>query len=251
MPSSSESEIAMQDSTEASNGARMTHRHARLGVPRIMGLALMLSVAGCGSKPPTHWLALPLPRDVAPAASADSVAAQAPADSLESRRVLVVRRVNVPEYLQTNSVRFRQSDSLLAEWPDVLWADRLEVGLTEHLVMRLRKQLPQWTVCERQCPPLASGITLHLEFAPFDYVRPARELRAEARWQLSQRDKGAGQSDKAAPASMQTHRISEGMKGFALRVDSDSAAGQVAAMGALLDELATDLAKAAQGWQGP
>ncbi len=234
--------------------------------PLALVLALSATLAGCGSRPPTHWLALPWPGGAAQAApstaSAQPMGRQGdPAETLgiSGRPVLAVRRIDVPEYLQSGSVRYRQSNSLLAEWPDVRWADRLEVALTDHLVARLRERLPGWTVCERHCPLDPGMLTLNVAFAPMDYVRPARQLQAQARWQFSQRDRrspAAGKADIAqARPDVPTRITRAGAKAYALPVGRDDPSGHAAALAGLLDELAaqltSELAGAAQDMAGP
>ena len=210
-------------------------------------LALTLLLAACGSSPPTQWLSLPMPMPMQPpvAPGVDAARLHQP---YEVPPVLAVRRINIPEYLQSPSVRYRQSESVLGEWPDVRWADRLEVGLTDHLVMRLRRLLPGWTVCERQCPPEGSAMALQLDLAPLDYIRQARTLRAEARWTLVQRDRSAIPTPTGQLPPTRTLR---GMRAFDLAVDADGASGQAHAVGKMLDLLAEDLAREALGWSGP
>lgn len=182
----------------------------------LMLLATLAVLGGCVSTPATHLLSLPLPV----AKSAVQAAGQ-PAVT----HVLIVRRVGIPEYLQTVKVRYRQADSVLAEWAHTAWAERLEVGLTDHLVMRLRLALPGWTVCERTCPAQASNIVLNVDFAPLDYVRPAGQLQADAHWLLT----GNGRQGRTVV------RVS---------VLPDSAEGQAAALGQVLDQLTSDIAAA-------
>lgn len=212
---------------------------------QLRGLALLLVIAAamllgaCGSKPPMRWVALPLPTAAPTAGPAVSTFGTGAGSS--STPVLTVRRIDVPEYLQSSSVRYRERDSVLAEWPDVRWADRVEVGLTEHLLMRLRQRLPGWMVCDRQCPASSDALTAHVALAPLDYVRPARELQAQARWQLSWRDRSApaGAADRHLPMMQHSQQA---MRAFALPVSRDDAEGQAQAMGRLLDELAAEMA---------
>lgn len=175
-------------------------------------------LVGCASAPDPRLLSLPLPADLGQTQVADTHA------------VLVVRRVSIPEYLQTNRVRYRAADSILAEWPDVVWAERLESGLTDHLLMRLRARLPGWTVCERACPPAATAYVLALDLSPLDHIRSAGELRAQARWQITSRADGG----KAAL---------NGAQALVLPVATDSAESQAVTMGHMLDVIADDMAK--------
>jgi uncharacterized lipoprotein YmbA len=208
--------------------------------------AVVMLLSGCGTSAPTKWLSLPLPAS-APASASGPVAGAAALPS-DTQPVLVMRRINVPEYMQSASVRYREQASVLMEWPDVRWADRLEVGMTEHLLMRLRTHLPGWTVCERQCPVDSAAITLQVDVAPLDYVRSERALKAEARWTLTQRMRGDA-AEKAT--TLGTNRSTQGLRSFNLAAVSDDASGQALAIGELLDLLARDLAREAVGWNGP
>jgi uncharacterized lipoprotein YmbA len=193
----------------------------RIPIWRPAGLAICSAVAllaGCASTPEPQLLSLPLPA-TAPDSQPDAQASS----------MLVVRRINIPEYLQTPRVRYRAADSVLADWPNVVWAERLESGLTDHLQIRLRSRLPGWTVCERACPPGTRAYVLTVDLSPLDHVRAARELRAQAHWQIIRRgDRG--------------NAVYDGMRNLALPVAPDSAQGQAQAMARMLDALAQDIA---------
>lgn len=174
--------------------------------------AVLLS--GCGSAPPTVFLALPTSEAavaVAPAVSAAATAAP----------VLIVRRVAVPEYLDVSAVRYRADASTLAEWPNTAWAERPAVALTRELVTRLRVALPGWTVCDSTCPGGQSGAVLQAEWAPLDYLRAQHTLSAELRYTVAGR---AG-----------TLRLNQ-------PVSPDTAAGQASAMAAAADAAAQAIA---------
>jgi uncharacterized lipoprotein YmbA len=194
---------------------------------RLMGQAMLtalIALAGCASPPPARqWLSLPLPK---PLPLASSVHAATPP---AATHVLVVRRVGIPEYLQTDKVRYRQADTLLGQWPHTVWAERLELGLTDHLVMRLRLALPGWTVCERSCPAQVSSTTLNVDFAPLDHVRAEGVLRAQAHWLLT------GKEANAPGTTTDT-----------VAVRPDSPEGQAMALAEVLDHLAGDIAATLQ-----
>jgi uncharacterized lipoprotein YmbA len=112
---------------------------------------------------------------------------------------------------------------------DTVWAERLELGLTDHLVMRLRMALPGWTVCERSCPAQASSTTLNVDFAPLDHVRAEGVLRAQAHWLLT------GKEANAPGTTTDT-----------VAVRPDSPEGQAMALAEVLDHLAGDIAATLQ-----
>ncbi|MCM5679216.1 PqiC family protein [Schlegelella sp. S2-27] len=137
---------------------------------------LAVTLAGCANKtPPAVLLTLPAAAPASPAPAAGT-----------SAKVLVVRRTEIPEYLQTRHVRYRAQSSTLEAWPGVLWAERLEVGVTRELAAALRDALPGWTICEASCAEAQPEISLSLHLRPLDFSRSRRELEAEARWSVSQ-----------------------------------------------------------------
>jgi uncharacterized lipoprotein YmbA len=168
------------------------------------GAAVML--AGCAA-PPTRWLALPMlpPAAVASSSSTSPPAASAsaaPARMAADAPTLSVRRVVLPEYLQATGVRFRTDAATLDEWPDTLWAERLEVAASRRLSDALRRELPDWTICEGVCPGAALGPAVLVEFSSLDYVRPQRRVEAEVRW----RAVAAGPESGLIPALLRATR---------------------------------------------
>ncbi len=128
-------------------------------------------LGGCASPPPARVL-LALPTSAAPP-NPPSAAASAP--------VLALRRVSVPEYLETRRVRYRADDTTLSEWPNTFWAERFEIAVTRELAAALRRELPGWRVCEASCPDLPPSLTLHVDLAPVDFMRATRRLQLRAR----------------------------------------------------------------------
>ena len=134
-------------------------------------------LGGCASPSPAPAL-LTLPPATTPLASA---APGTPA----SAPLLAVRRVNIPEYLVARRVRYRADASLLAEWPNTFWAERIEIGVSREFVSVLRQQLPGWTLCDTSCGDLVPALSLQVDLVPMDYVRSAGRLQARARIVLS------------------------------------------------------------------
>lgn len=185
-----------------------------------------LGLGACSTAPMPTLLSLPLPP--APAAAASKVSAS-PASGASAPRFLTLRRVNIPEYLQTDAVRYRNADSTLAEWPNTAWAERLEVGLTNQLALLLRQALPSWTVCDSHCPSMPTGQVLIVNIAPLDYVRSAGQLRADISWRIT------------GPGSTPTP-VHVGGGSSSTPVSPDTPVGQAAAMSQLLDQVAQDVA---------
>jgi uncharacterized lipoprotein YmbA len=192
-----------------------TRRPARRAV--LLWSAALL--AACGSRPSPSLLSLPLP--AAPGLSAGSAPAPLPAEA----RVLIVRRVALPEYLLSRRVRYRADASTLAEWPDTVWAERIEVAASRELLASLRGALPGWTVCEPGCAGSAQGsavVSLRIELSSMDFVRSTGQLRSRALITLESTGQPPHQlsvdRDIAAPGdSAQAHAqaISELLQGLA------------------------------------
>ena len=205
-----------------------TRRHF---IAASLGLCILV-LAGCSTPPPPTLLSLPLPAPESEVrATARRLAAAAtPASAASAPRFLTVRRVNIPEYLQTDAVRYRLADNTLAEWPGTAWAERLEVGLTNQLALLLRQALPAWTVCDAHCPSVPSGQVLIVNIAPLDYLRPAGQLRADVAWRIT------------GPGSAPTPVVSGGGSSIS-PVSADTPVGQAAAISTVMEAVAQDIAQ--------
>lgn len=209
---------------------RVGHRSGSAALA--VGIALWLSACAGPVKPPL-LLTLPAPASAAPGAGA--AAAFAPAAT--PAPVLVLRRVGLPEYLLSRRVRYRDAASTLAEWPDTVWAERLEVGVTRTLSDALRRHLPGWTVCEGTCPDGEAGTAvLHVELMPLDLLRPQQRLRGTARTHL-------GAPDEAGPRWSLTQALD-------VPAPADTPQGHATALAQALDELAAGVARRLQA-RGP
>jgi uncharacterized lipoprotein YmbA len=191
---------------------------------------------GCQSRPPNHLLTLPLP-----AATSQPWAARLPAGRAPDAPVLAVRRVGLPEHHQDSQVRYREGASTVAHWPDVNWADRLDVTLTEHLAMRLRGALPGWTVCVRTCPTTAPTLVLRVDLSPFDVQMPEAMLRAGVHWWLDAPSRAAAPVN---PGVASPRLDGQGRAVHTIPVQPRTPAGQAAAMATVLDRLSAEVADA-------
>lgn len=156
------------------------HRPPAVAVRRRIRAAVLCGVvflAACASRPSPTLLSLPLA--AVPAAPAGSASLSASADPA----VLVVRRMALPEYLLSRRVRYRADASTLAEWPDTVWAERIEVAASRQLLASLRGALPGWTVCEPGCAgslQAARVVSLRIELSSMDFVRSTGRLQSRA-----------------------------------------------------------------------
>jgi uncharacterized lipoprotein YmbA len=196
-------------------------------------LSLSAVLWGCASSAPPAATLLALPTLGEPAAGAT---AAAPDPAAPERPVLVVRRLQLPEYLLARRVRYRAGDTTVDDWPGTFWAERIEVGMTRELSAALRARLPGWTLCNAACnggdgsatpAPALRSRTLQLEFAPLDYRRDRRELIAVVRGTL-------GAPDGAPPQRVERR--------YVLQAGADTPQAHAAVLGELLQRVAADVA---------
>ena len=143
--------------------------------------------------------------------------------------VLVVRRINIPEYMVSRRVRFRADASTLAEWPNTYWAERIEIGVSREFVAALRRALPGWTLCETSCADQGPTLALQVDLMSMDYLRSARLLQARARITVG----GADAVAAAAPQSPQAREFA-----YELPAGGDSAQAQAQAIAELIRQVA-------------
>jgi len=98
--------------------------------------------------------------------------------------VLVVRRLEVPEYLLVQRVRYRADDSTLAEWPNTYWAEQIETGIAREFNNALRRHLPRWQLCEANCGERSPAVSLQVRLTRMDYLRSQQRLEAGVRLSL-------------------------------------------------------------------
>lgn len=174
-------------------------------------LAMLATLAGCASPaPPTTLLSLPPAALTGPGGTADAAAPAA--STVAADRIVVLRRVEVPEYLQSRRVRYRDNGATLAEWPNTVWAERLEVGVTREVAQALRAALPGWTVCAGSCGDVTPAAVLQLTLSPLEYRRAERRTDGRLHAELSRAVPGSAtpalpqvlERDLSAPATGDT-----------------------------------------------
>jgi uncharacterized lipoprotein YmbA len=175
-------------------------------------------LAACASPSPA-----PLLLTLAPTAGS------APAATAASAPVLVVRRVNIPEYLVARRVRYRADSSVLAEWPNTFWAERVEIAVSREFVSALRQQLPDWAVCDMGCVDTLPALSLQLDLVPMDYLRSTRHLQASARVVLS--------TGTTPPRELKTLALS-----YDLPAGADTPQAHAQVLGELIRQVATAVA---------
>lgn len=156
--------------SEASRDASCQVRqrvHSGVTALSVLGLicaAMVAMVAGCASPPPRAMVIvpsapvpasmpapMPTPVAVSPAASiataAANPAATTPGDAARAPGVSLVP-LRLPEHWQRRQVLHLRQDAELVAWPNAVWAERVETGLTRRLSQALRLRSPEqgwWT----------------------------------------------------------------------------------------------------------
>lgn len=193
-------------------------------------VALLMALAGCGSTQPERtWLSLPLELG-SPSTSTTAPTALTPTPPSRALPPIRLLRVQIPEYLQSNHVRYRDSASTLAEWPGVRWAERLEMALTRQLGLQLHELGEAGWICEDPCHTQSEGGNLQVSYAAMDFDRAQARLHARALWTLS-----------PAPGSAGT--LQQGQLRLSEAVREDSPAGQAAAMAQVNAAVARNIAQ--------
>lgn len=194
----------------------------------LCGIALAAALSGCASSPParTQVIIPSLPPLVATTASAPGGANAAPASAVTG---VVLGIVGVPEYWQQRTVRYQGHDAVLAAWPNAVWAERVEVGMTRRLSQALRAQVPAlgWW----QADDLRAPLRLLVDVEQLDIDPQAGVLRSRVTWRLLDRQaqvKGRDTVNSQQPVAV--HNASE----------------QAEVMGQWLDGLAAQIAPQVQ-----
>ncbi len=141
-----------------------------------------------------------------------------------TRRVLMVHRLTIPEYMAARRVRYWDGPATLAEWPDAWWAERIEVGMAREFLAALRARLPGWSICDGSCGSALPDLVLRASVLRLDAIRRDRTLSARVRGQLSLAEAGAVPPEQMPAWS--------GV--FTLPLPADSAQGEAMAIRALL-----------------
>lgn len=121
-------------------------------------VAMMALVSGCASPPPRAMVIIPsvpvqapVPSTAAPATSTTTApvmpATTAPGDATRAPGVSLVP-LRLPEHWQRRQVLHLRQDAELVAWPNAVWAERVETGMTRRLSQALRQRAPEqgwWT----------------------------------------------------------------------------------------------------------
>jgi uncharacterized lipoprotein YmbA len=144
--------------------------------------------------------------------------------------VLLVRRLNIPEYMMSRRVRFWADTGYLAEWPNTYWAERIETGMAREFVAAVRDQLHEWTICDATCGEMKPGVIVKVDLIRLDVVRGEARIKATAEIRVA--------TALTSPPTPTATNESSLNSLFSVPIAADTAQGQAQAMAVLLQELA-------------
>lgn len=198
----------------------------RLSLAMVNGgwMCVMFFLSGCAGKAPPVVL-LSLPSVAAPAAASPMVATS----QAKPSPLIIVRRIQIPEYLQSAYVRYRDSAQTLAEWPATRWAERLEVGMTRHLTQQLNSVLKAGAACDTACIGAAHAVNLSVSYQTLDAQRHANVMQAQISWWMT--------PASGEPPANGLHQLT-----LSEPIEVDSAAGHADALARVNAQLARQIA---------
>ena len=196
--------------------------HVRWRLALAAAAASTALLQGCANTPPPRKL-LVIPSapqqalNSAAEANAERVAATVTSPS-SARQSVAIAPIRLPESWQHRSVRYLSSDAQLLAWPGVVWAERVESGMTRRLAQSLRQIEPTlgWWLGEDLMAPRR----LLLDVQQLDVVPERRQMISMVSWRVIDR---------------QARVLGWGTVSGSFDVTVDSPQGQAAALGQWLD----------------
>jgi len=139
--------------------------------------AAALLAAGCASTPP--------PRALVIVPSLPDVSEATPPTPTSTASPVALAPIKVPEHWQRRAVLHLRGEAELVAWPDAVWAERVETGLTRRLSQALRQRAPEqgwWVSDDAQTPR-----RLLVDVQQLDVHAQRGELVAVLNWRLVDR----------------------------------------------------------------
>jgi uncharacterized lipoprotein YmbA len=156
-----------------------SHTTWRLALVAAAASAALLQ--GCASNPPPRKLL------VIPSApqQADALNASTVATPSSARQSVAIAPIRLPESWQHRSVRYLNADAQVLAWPGVVWAERVESGMTRRLAQSLRQQEPTlgWWLGEDLMAPRR----LLLDVQQLDVVPGRQQMVSMVSWRVIDR----------------------------------------------------------------
>ena len=181
-------------------------------------LLLSLVLASCAAWPSQQVYVLGAPGEAAAGVRDDT-----------GRRVIEVKRVLVPDYLDSTDITLRTGTSEVKPSPTGVWGERLSIGFTQALAGALAKRVPSAVVVAR--PPVVRPAVQVLMEVTGMQAGADGEAALSGRWTILRlRDGSAPQTIASAQGNFVAHGTGSG----------DAAV--VAAINDLIDQVADRLA---------
>ena len=193
-------------------------RGRRQALGLLLGGAALASLTGCASSPPPRAMVI-VPSLPQSAAASPQVTQANPAMAVS------LAPIQVPEHWQRRSVVHLRGEAELATWPNAIWAERVEAGLTRRLSQALRQRAPEfgWATLEDRTTPRR----LLIDVAQLDLHAARGQLVAVLNWRLLDR---------------QGRQLDAGQLSQQMAVQVGSAQEEAAALGLWLDAQAPHIA---------
>lgn len=154
------------------------HRFAH----RLLAAALTAMLVACGSTPvPRTLVIIPSAAEASATDARASGVQRGPTAGFE----VAVLSVKLPEHWQRRGVLHLKGDAELEAWPDAIWAERVEIGMTRRLSQSLRQRAPEfgwWPSEETQAPR-----RLLVDVQQLDVMAQRGQLVSVLHWRLIDR----------------------------------------------------------------
>lgn len=140
----------MSEASRDASGEVRQRVHRGMTAASLLGLVCAAMVAGCASAPPRAMVIIPSAPVQAPVQAMAAPAAKVSTAPLDAARAAGVSLVplRLPEHWQRRQVLHLRQDAELIAWPNAVWAERVETGMTRRLSQALRQRVPEqgwWT----------------------------------------------------------------------------------------------------------
>ena len=188
-------------------------------------LLLLGLLAGCAARPEPHIYILGNATEIL--GSATKRGAGVRDDT--GRKVIEVRPVLIPDYLDTRDIMLRTGSNELKASETGIWGERLSIGLTQALAGALARRVPSALVVASR-PTVGPGVQILVDVTALE-ARPGGDCVLTAHWTIRSGNKSAALGNlTSAQGSFVTH------------ADGTGDAAIVAAITRAVDELADQIA---------
>jgi uncharacterized lipoprotein YmbA len=187
-------------------------------------LSVLLLVTGCASGPPPRVYVLGGPENPIPGTTSDA-----------GRPVVTLRRVSLPDYLDTTDILLRDGRSEVKASPTGRWGERLSVGITRGLAEALTKRLPA-VVIDQDSSVREPARTLLISIDAFDIEANSRCVLT-AHWTI------LGEDRRNLAVGERATIVTSARRPEDVAADSAVVTAMADALDQLADHIAADLSR--------